>query len=344
MMSKLPKLQWDHWHIEVSSICTLKCPRCPRKEVSDTLLNRQLSLDFFINQLGESTIEQIKKITFCGNDGDPIYCKDFLEIVQWIKKVNPKLQLVIITNGSHKLPEWWEKLAYILNENDSIHWSLDGWDQSSNEKYRINCNWDSIIDGIKSFNKYNKTTYKVWASIAFAFNQNSLDLMREAAKKWDFDRFQLTLSTKFGSVYSHFPSPDPLEPTLDNLISKNHRFTRRQFLLSDKKDPDTNMKKIFLDRSKSLNNQSGICLIGNKGVFLNSQGEFFPCCWVANRFEHNREWIDLAKNKFNLNQRTFKEIISDNFWTEEFLTFKWQECKTKCTKEKLSDLEHVTEW
>ena len=27
----------DHWHIEVSSICTLKCPRCTRTEVPKTM-------------------------------------------------------------------------------------------------------------------------------------------------------------------------------------------------------------------------------------------------------------------------------------------------------------------
>ena len=43
-----------HWHIEPSSICTLKCPRCPRAEVPEGLLNRQLSLKFFQNQIGEN--------------------------------------------------------------------------------------------------------------------------------------------------------------------------------------------------------------------------------------------------------------------------------------------------
>ena len=52
---------WDHWHIEPSSICTLKCPRCPRAEIPESLLNRQLTLDFFKNQIGADIIKQIKK-------------------------------------------------------------------------------------------------------------------------------------------------------------------------------------------------------------------------------------------------------------------------------------------
>ena len=157
-------LKWDHWHIEPSSICTLRCPRCPRAEVPESLLNRSLTLNFFQSQIGADTVKQIKKITFCGNDGDPIYCKDFLDICSWIKQVNPDIQLVLITNGSHKPMDWWERLGKIFNANDEIHWSIDGWDQESNEQYRVNSNWLSIVNGINSFNQANTSTYKVWAS------------------------------------------------------------------------------------------------------------------------------------------------------------------------------------
>ena len=34
-----------HWHIEISSKCTLKCPRCARQEVPDTLINTELDFD-----------------------------------------------------------------------------------------------------------------------------------------------------------------------------------------------------------------------------------------------------------------------------------------------------------
>ena len=54
-------LAWDHWHIEASSKCALRCPRCPRAELSESLLNQQLSLSFFQNQIGQDTIAQIKK-------------------------------------------------------------------------------------------------------------------------------------------------------------------------------------------------------------------------------------------------------------------------------------------
>lgn len=337
-------LAWDHWHIEPSSICTLKCPRCPRAEVPESLLNRQLTLDFFKNQIGSDIVKQIKKITFCGNDGDPIYCRDFLDICSWIKKTNPTIQLVLITNGSHKPMDWWQQLGETFDANDEIHWSIDGWDQESNEQYRVNSNWLSIMNGINAFNQANTTTYMVWASIAFKFNEHHLLRQKIAAMACGFDSYQLTKSTKFGSKYSAYGTNDPLEPEDSRLIASGHRFERIIQALTPKQRPGNELKTIFLQRAETLGNYSGICLIGNKGVFLNSQGEFYPCCWTANRYEHNQDWHTRARTQFNLNTRNFKDILNDSFWTTDFLDFDSQECKTKCTSDRLTDKHHTTEW
>lgn len=341
-------LVWDHWHIEPSSICTLKCPRCPRAEVPESLLNRQLTLEFFQQQIGREVVKKIRKITFCGNDGDPIYCKELLEICTWIKSQNPDIHLVIITNGSYRPSAWWNMLGRTLDYRDEINWSLDGWDQDSNQQYRINSDWSSIIQGYRAFAESNQTTYRVWATIAFKFNQARLDLIQSMAKDLGFDLFQLTKSTKFGS---HYPDTygihDPLCPDRSDLVSSSHRFERMLTELTDKARPAQLLKEIFFSRAQVLQHQqqySAICMIGNKGVFLNSQGEFYPCCWTANRYPHNNNWHALGQERFNLAKRTFQDIIKDPFWSNEFLAFDSLECRTKCTKEKLLDREHVTEW
>jgi MoaA/NifB/PqqE/SkfB family radical SAM enzyme len=341
-------LAWDHWHIEPSSICTLRCPRCPRAEVPDSLLNRQLSLRFFQDQIGADVIGQVKKITFCGNDGDPIYCREFLEICQWIKTVNPFLHLVIITNGSYKPRNWWESLGMILDHQDEINWSIDGWDQASNEQYRVNSQWLSIMSGIQSFATVNQSTYRVWATIGFRFNENHLCKIKHLAQHSGMDAWQLTKSTKFGSHYPDaYGTDDLLCPESSNLISSSHRFERVVENLTHRARPSDMLKKIFWQRAQDLHEHKqypGICLIGNKGVFLNSQGEFYPCCWTANRYPHNQAWHDLARSQFNLHQHKFSDIIKNRFWSEDFLKFGSLECQTKCTKDKLKDPEHTTTW
>jgi MoaA/NifB/PqqE/SkfB family radical SAM enzyme len=334
-------IRWDHWHIEPSSICALKCPRCPRAEVPESLLNRQLTLDFFKNQVGKDVARQIRKITFCGNDGDPVYCRDLVEIIIWFKTLNPEIQIVVITNGSYKPVHWWEYLGKALNKHDEIHWSLDGWDEHSNLQYRIQSDWISIMRGIETFQKVNDSTYCVWAAIAFRFNQHQIEHMKTQANTLGFDCFQLTKSTKFGSKYpSAYGTEDLLEPTDPALVASAHRFERVITPLTSKARPGAELKIEFLKRATQLGNHSGICLIGSKGVFLNSRGEFYPCCWTANRYPHNDSW----QGRFNLNTKTFAEIIADPFWTGEFLQFDNLECQTKCTPERLQDPAHTSEW
>jgi MoaA/NifB/PqqE/SkfB family radical SAM enzyme len=305
------------------------------------LLNRQLSLDFFKNQVGVDVARQIRKITFCGNDGDPIYCKDLIEIIIWFKTLNPEIQIVLITNGSYKSADWWQYLGKTLNEHDEVHWSLDGWDEDSNNQYRVNCNWASIMNGIEAFKKANDSAYLVWAAIAFKFNQHSIEHMKSTAKTLGFDSFQLTKSTKFGSKYpSAYGTEDSLEPTDPALVASAHRFERVVTPLTSKTRPGADLKIEFLKRATQLGNYSGICLIGSKGVFLNSRGEFYPCCWTANRYPHNDSW----QGRFNLNTKTFEKIIADPFWTGEFLQFDNLECQTKCTPDRLLDPAHTSEW
>ena len=161
------------------------------------------------------------------------------------------------------------------------------------------------------------------------------------AKGLGFDSFQLTKSTKFGSKYPvAYGDNDLLEPTNPALVASAHRFERVITLLTSKNRPGAELKIEFLKRATQLGSYSGICLIGNKGVFLNSRGEFYPCCWVANRYPHNDVW----QNRFNLNTQTFEEIINDLFWSTDFLNFDSLECQTKCTPERLLDPAHTSEW
>jgi len=271
-----------------------------------------------------------------------------MEICLWIKTVNPTIHLVIITNGSYRPAAWWQALARIMDHRDELNWSIDGWDQHTNEQYRVNSDWSSMMQGIQAFTAVNPDTYRVWAAIAFRFNQDHIPQMQALAQQQGMDLFQLTKSTKFGSHYPEtYGTSDPLCPDRSDLVSSSHRFERTLVPLSDRGRPGQLLKEVFWSRARDLDKQhkhSGICLIGNKGVFLNSQGEFYPCCWTANRYSHNQIWHDRASKNFNLWQRTFSEVIRDHFWQDEFLQFDSHECMTKCTPDRLKDREHVTEW
>ena len=340
----------NHLHIEISSKCALKCPRCPRAEIPDSLINRQLSLDFFERALA-TVIADVKKITFCGNDGDPIYATDFLPVVRWIKQTNPNCKIVTITNGSYKSAAWWKEFAGLLSSIDEVHWSLDGWDHASNNQYRVNSDWSSIIAGIQAFKSANTAAYTTWAAIAFKFNEHMLHAMQQQAVDLGFDAFQLTMSTKFGSKYNAYPADDPLEPS-GKYVPQGHRYERTVRRLSAKPDPDAAFKQHLLDTANALDGSNlRLCAIGTKGAFINSQGEFFPCCWVAARQPHNQHWQELAQSKFNLYNNTLEDVLAQHAEFEAAFakpSIGYNECREKCSKAiikpDLINAHYVTEW
>jgi MoaA/NifB/PqqE/SkfB family radical SAM enzyme len=336
------KLATWHWHIEISSKCTLKCPRCARTEVPDTLVNTELRLDFFKKNFTPEFIQNnVEKITFCGDDGDPIYAHDLIDVIKYFKSVKP-VKFVIVTNGSYKSTDWWQQLGIALDANDHVHWSLDGWDQQSNEQYRVNSNWTSIIAGITAFHFVSKA-YTTWDAIAFKFNQDQLDDMKALAKRLEFDQFQLTLSTKFNKVYPVYPIGDSLQPN-DELISGNYRFQREYTYFNERRPStvgvDTNLK--LYQTASTYEDVLPLCSLGNKGSFINSQGYLFPCCWVANRYNHNNEWMQITK-QFDLNTNSLENVLENEFWSGKFENFSWTECKTKCNISVVNQ-QYATEW
>lgn len=332
-----------HWHIEISSKCTLKCPRCSRQEVPDGLVNTELDLDFFKRNFTPEFIKShVRKITFCGDDGDPIYSHHLIDVIEYVKSVYP-VQFTIITNGSYRHRDWWQHLGRFLGANDQIHFSIDGYDNISNNQYRVNSDWDSIMRGIGALRTASPVRM-IWAAIAFDFNQDHIKHMRTMAKELGMDRFQLTRSTKFGKIYPIYGDKDPLQPR-DEFISSTWRFEREITDFTNRVINDgTAFAQAHYAKAQQTYTQDimPLCAVGNKGLFINSQGDFFPCCWVANRYGHNTEWLDRGRS-YNLHERTLDDVLSDNFWKDEFQQFHWLECRTKCDHKKVNE-EYATSW
>lgn len=346
--------QFYHWHLEPSAVCTLRCPRCPRTEHPDTpWINKNMTLDFVKNFFTEDMLKHtVKRVTMCGDVGDPIYCKEYIEICRYIKSVNPNIHIFTITNGSYKKPEWWAELASVLNDRDTINFSIDGYDNTSNNLYRVNSNFDSIIQGIKSVRAVNKDVFLVWATIIFAFNQDYLSLITNQARELGMDAVQWTRSTKFGSVYGGYGGEnDPLEPRPE-FISKTHRYEREIVNVSgrvqDNHDYLEHNKKQYYKIVEEYKDATVVplCEIGNRGIYVNAEGVVFPCSWTSFPYTSltnngkTIKWQDsfFAKyrDRMNLNNRSLEEIISDPLWNKCSQGFTdpaktWVECGQKCS-------------
>ena len=83
-------------------------------------------------------------------------------------------------------------------------------------------------------------------------------------------------------------------------------------------------------------------MIGNKGLYINADGKFYPCCWTALRYQHNKNifnYIDLNK--------TLPEVLDNPMWQKLFADLVFgegpKECFEKCSAKKWS-VEHATSW
>jgi MoaA/NifB/PqqE/SkfB family radical SAM enzyme len=359
--------QFYHWHLEPSAVCTLKCPRCPRNEHPDTpWLNKNMTLEFVKKFFTPEMLQhQVKRVTMCGDVGDPIYCKEYIEICRYIKSINPKIHIFTITNGSHKKPEWWAELGSVLNQYDVVNFSIDGYDDATNNLYRINSNWDSIVNGIAALRRANSEVYINWAMIVFKFNQDYIQNIKQQARLMGMDALQLTRSTKFGSKYgeAYGGDQDSLEPRAEH-ISSSHRYEREVHNLSGRKIDNheylAHNQQKYIEIKHQYQDQPVIpmCEIGNRGIYVNAEGVVFPCSWTSFPYTSlssgNKTiyWPDSFFAKYrqqmNLNNRTFKEIIADPLWNQCSNGFReanktWVECSQKCSAQ-LVDQNYAVGW
>ncbi len=351
MLENVHSWPLEHWLIELCTKCSLECPRCLRQEQGTPVKNKDLELSWFESNFTGKLLTDLRKITFSGVRGDPIYAKHLLEVMTWFRKHNDKVGFTIITNGSYKTKKWWNQLGDILNEKDNIHFSIDGWDQASNSLYRINCDWDSIILGINTLK--DTKAYKTQASIVFKFNEHKIDYLKSRARELGFDEFQLTLSAKFNKVFSDYPENDPLQPD-DQYIASKKRHDRIHYKLSNKY-MYTPLNDIYYDKYKNFNTENTIlpiCMIGNKGLYINASGDFYPCCWTEH--EYNSE-LPQGKNIFNYLAKTQKpkllgDRLNDPMWGKVFSMMSkpkpdktFTMCMAKCSKANWSQ-DHATQF
>jgi len=184
---------FKHLHIGLTNRCRLLCPECPRNEPGAKYIHSMFDMepDQFLKFLETCKPESI---LFCGNWGDPIYAKNFIELLKDVKLKFAKCKIFIHTNGSGKSVQWWERLMSVLNENDTLIFSIDGLPHNYN-LYRINSQWEDVktaVDTcISTKNKLNKNTQVIWKYLAFSYNQDDISDAYRLSKEMGFNDFWL---------------------------------------------------------------------------------------------------------------------------------------------------------
>ena len=274
-------------HIEPTNMCTLKCPRCSRTEFIEKFpkkwANKNLNLDHLKSFLDIDLTD--KKINLCGNYGDAIYYDRLFEMIKYFKLTGS--HIILATNGSYKTIEWWAELCQLLDENDEVVFAIDGT-PANFKTYRINADWTSIRDGIKTLRQ--GSVKLAWQYILFSYNENDIEQTKILATDLGFDRFFILDSGRWNN------GTEWLTPTKINEISQSKIHWKEQTIKS-KVDP--------------------VCKNTNASHYISADGFYTPCCWTAEHrwyykteFFKNRELYDISKTTITKVLDNLKDFYS----------------------------------
>lgn len=257
-------------HLEITSKCQASCPMCQRN-VHGGLPNPNLkinewTLDLFKTAMSPEVINQVKKIYFCGNLGDPILNNDLIEMCHYAKNINENLQIRIHTNGSARNKKWWINLANALPKDHCVVFAIDGL-EDTHSIYRIGTNYNQIIENAKAF--INVGGRAEWAFIRFKHNEHQVETAKATAKELGFEVFTMKDSSRF-MLEKKFPVWDKNQNTIYNLEPSTY---------SDLKFID---KKILLNYKQIVSKTEIDCYVKKeKEIYLDANGHLLPCCWIS---------------------------------------------------------------
>ncbi len=189
-------------NIETTNKCLLKCPLCER----NTTLKRHIvvkklqeSDDISLDNL-HKLLNYFPRVNFCGQISDPIYHKNFQEILK-ICNLYRNTRIVVSTNGSGKTIEWFRECFGIAPK---VQWTfaLDGLPTSSFE-YRINQKSDQVFEVMKEGRALG--IYIVWKYIVFSYNEGEIDEAKDIAKKYNMEML----------IVKSFRWPNSIKPSND---------------------------------------------------------------------------------------------------------------------------------
>jgi len=214
--------------LELTSVCNGRCPYCARylwrvpsrANLDYDVLTRNLTIDF---------LRQIHTLTICGNFGDNVFYRRFLDVLEHIRKSeNEKLLFQVATTGIGHKPEYWKKVAELLSFSKRSHviFSFDGL-EDTHEIYRKNIKWGPAMRNMKAFIDAGGRAF--WQFILFKHNEHQIYEAEKIAKEIGCVVFKIKTSRIYDDVYerptiipvqTRTEMPDKQEITCNELIKR----------------------------------------------------------------------------------------------------------------------------
>jgi MoaA/NifB/PqqE/SkfB family radical SAM enzyme len=237
-------------HYEITDKCNARCPQCGRTNRKNSttqpwISNNEMSLEDFKEASPPEFISYIKSCYFCGNAGDPLANKNFMNILKYCFENNPSISISTSSNCSLKSERWWKELgSFTKNKHFRIIAGIDGISQETHSLYRVNTYFEKIMKNLKSY--INAGGEAVWQFIIFKHNENEIEIAKQMSKDIGFKEFRFFNSNRFSDPNS---SPNSkignnlkmsssyvyknVKKTIYPSTIKNKKYTDRQFLTTE---------------------------------------------------------------------------------------------------------------
>mgnify|MGYP003643826053 FL=1 len=234
-------------HLESTDVCQAACPLCARETNPDFNKNikNHLRIDQLLEHFNDNAIAELDKVFMCGNYGDPVAGKNTLDILKYVRNINPSITLGINTNGALQTTAWWSEVGKLFNNpTDYVVFSIDGL-EDTNSIYRVNVIWEKVMNNAKTFIDAGGSAH--WDMLVYKHNQHQVESAEQLSRNMGFSWFRAKVSKR--TPIAGLEQPDEWADPL----------------------PNTGPIQCHV--------------LAEKSAYIDAQGRLYPCCWLGNSLD-----------------------------------------------------------
>ena len=331
-------------NLELSNACNAACPQCGRyiEGAPRNIHTSSISVTDFQHWFDCQFMQRINDVMICGNQGDPILCKDIIPIIKYIIGCSPRAKISVATNGGVRDTLFWTQLGETFAQqgtDSTVIFGIDGL-QDTNHLYRRRVDWDRLMSNVSAF--ISAGGRAKWQFILFKHNEHQVETAKQLASQLGFVDFMVINSCGF-EVTNYMPAYSKtgkieymLEPAAINRVDRvetiqfvdrasdehaahvhNMRISKepQSPMIEEEFLADPEIQKLAARQinCKALNNETRI--------FVNAKGEAGPCSFVHSflditpilpmEFQLRRRHDSLGPDAFNLRTTPLSEVINN---------------------------------
>ena len=200
--------------VSFTTYCNANCPLCQRTDRTtgkkkDSVPLWHYDIDKFKQLCDQLDDTDINSIHFCGDYGDPMMHPHIEDAIDYVVLQKKKL-VQVDTNGGIRDKEWYRKIAQKYEGNLYINFSIDGFDQATNNIYRVDVDFEKAKENCTTFALANPWPGNCnWQMLIFNHNYHQIDDVAEHCEKNGI-RFDFKLNKRHWHRYT-VKKPDIIE-------------------------------------------------------------------------------------------------------------------------------------